>query len=184
MLILALIGGLFLLSYSSVYAQELSSESAGLNPTQKVEYTLPYPGILPDNPLYPLKAFRDRMVSMLIADPVKKALFNLLQADKRLQSAVYLLYHSDEKHIQLAETTISKGENYFEEAVSQIETARSRGRDVKAELRELSIAAKKHEEVIRELQEQVPSSEKQTFANLLQRIVRIQSLIETVQKTK
>ncbi len=95
----------FLLTHSPVAAQELSSESAGLTQVETVDYTLPYPGILPDNPLYPLKAFRDRMVSVLIADPVKKSLFNLLQADKRLQSAVYLLYDHDTTNIQLAEST-------------------------------------------------------------------------------
>src|SRR3989344_6985739 len=82
---------------SSVYAQtELPSSEEydyGVTATdsatdQVEEYTLPYPGILPDNLLYPIKVFRDRIVSFLISDPLKKAEFNLLQADKRLQAGV------------------------------------------------------------------------------------------------
>ncbi len=175
---------LLLLGHVPVFAQEMSSDSAGLTTIASIDYTLPYPGILPDNPLYPLKAFRDRVVSLLIADPVKKSLFNLLQADKRLQSAVYLLYSNDEKHIQLAETTISKGQNYFEEAVSQIETARKRGRHVSTEIRELTVAAQKHEEVLTGLIGQVPEKEKPTFIAFKQRILHLQDILSRLPKTK
>lgn len=174
----------FFLAHSPVFAQEMSSDSAGLTPVETVDYTLPYPGILPDNPLYPLKAFRDRMVSWLIADPVKKSLFDLLQADKRLQSAVYLLYNNDTKHIQLAESTISKGQNYFEEAVTQIEIARKHGRHVNTEIRELTVAAQKHEEVLTGLITQVPDKEKDAFSGFKQRITRIQATLNALPKTK
>lgn len=184
LVVLSLIFSLFLLSTSIVSAQEMSSESAGLNPTPTVEYTLPYPGILPDNPIYPIKALRDRMVSLLIGDPLKKSLFNLLQADKRLQSAVYLLYTPDEKHIQLAESTISKGQNYFEEAVSQIEVARKRGKPISAEVRQLILASEKHEEVLTNLKEQVPDKEKNAFTFFIQRIVRLRSLLVPLQQAK
>lgn len=177
--------GLFLFLFifqSPVFAQEMSSESAGLTPTVTIDYTLPYPGILPDNPLYPLKAFRDRIVSMLIADPVKKSLFDLLQADKRLQSAVYLLYTNDTRHLELAKSTISKGENYFEEAVSQLEVARKRGRNVSVEIRQLHLAARKHEEVLTGLKAQVSDKEKESFSSYIQRIKHVERMLETLQK--
>jgi hypothetical protein len=170
--------------HSPAFAQEMSSESAGLNPIETIDYTLPYPGILPDNPLYPLKAFRDRIVSLLIADTVKKSLFDLLQADKRLQSAAYLLYTNDAKHIQLAETTISKGENYFEEAVSQIEVARKQGRHVSTEIRELTVATQKHQEVLTDLKAQVPEKEKNAFVSFSKRMEHIQQILKNIPPAK
>ena len=63
-------------------------------PYQHVTYEMPYPGILPDNPFYPLKTLRDRVVGFLITDPGKNATFDLLQADKRFQAGV-MLYEKD-----------------------------------------------------------------------------------------
>ncbi|MBI3576483.1 hypothetical protein HY086_00365, partial [Candidatus Gottesmanbacteria bacterium] len=68
----------------------------------KVEYLLPYPGILPDNPLYFLKAARDKIIEFLIADPVRKAEFYILQSDKRLGMTSMLL---EKGNTTRAETT-------------------------------------------------------------------------------
>lgn len=174
---------LLLIFHTPVFAQEMSSDSAGLTQTPTIDYTLPYPGILPDNPLYPLKAFRDRIVSMLIADPVKKSLFDLLQADKRLQSAVYLLYTNDARHLELAKSTISKGENYFEEAVSQLSIAQRKRRDISGEIRQMQLAARKHEEVLQGLKAQVSDNEKGSFSTYIQRIQHIQRMLSTLQKS-
>lgn len=61
-----------------------------ISTTSKVEYVLPYPGILPTNPLYFLKSFRDWIIESLISDPIKKSEFYLLQADKKLGMALVL----------------------------------------------------------------------------------------------
>lgn len=53
-----------------------------------MEYALPYPGILPDHPLYVFKKIRDAILEFLIVDPVRKAEFYILQADKRLAMAL------------------------------------------------------------------------------------------------
>lgn len=58
-------------------------------------YALPYPGMLPDHPLFFLKQIRDRVMEQLISDPIKKAEFYLLQADKRL--AMALTYNENNK---------------------------------------------------------------------------------------
>ncbi len=58
-------------------------------------YALPYPGMLPDHPLFFLKQIRDRVMELLISDPIKKAEFYLLQADKRLSMA--LMYDEGKK---------------------------------------------------------------------------------------
>src|SRR5260221_13808872 len=102
--------------------QQLSTPSAGMQ-EKTSDYTLPYPGILPDNPLYVFKAMRDRMVSWFITDPKNKATFDLLQADKRVAAAFAM---SKERPVNglLVVQTISKGENYFSEAISEMEVAR------------------------------------------------------------
>ena len=99
----------YLLAPVSSYAQ---TPVASPSPSPIIDYPLPYPGILPDNPLYLMKALRDRVVSIVISDPLKKAQFDLLMADVRLNAAQYLFAKGEEKY-SLAETTISKGENYF-----------------------------------------------------------------------
>ena len=104
-----------LFSPLSVVAQEGSGSAA----LERVSYDLPHPGILPDNAMYPVKMFRDRVVSMFISDPVKKAEFNLLQADKRLQAGVYLL-NKEAAQAELALTAISKGENYLAQKCTNI----------------------------------------------------------------
>ncbi|MFC1646997.1 hypothetical protein ACFL1A_01805 [Patescibacteria group bacterium] len=54
---------------------------------EEIEYSLPYPGILADHPLYFLKKLRDQIMSILITDPVKKIEFLILQSDKFLSMA-------------------------------------------------------------------------------------------------
>ena len=75
---------LLLLLSSSVRAQTIAS------PTP-VDYQLPYPGLLPDHPLYPLKRIRDRILYLLASDPVKKIELGLLFADKKIGMGTDLL---------------------------------------------------------------------------------------------
>ena len=110
----------------------------------KVEYVLAYPGILPDNPLYFLKAARDKLVSFLISDLTKKAEFNLLTSDKRINAAFALSTRGKEA---LAVSTLSKSNNYLEQVVSSVASAKNSGRDVDIVLHNLKNAIKKHKDV-------------------------------------
>ena len=145
-----------------VFAQENSSSSGVImippTPDTSYSYPLPYPGILPDNPLYSLKMVRDKIILFLITDPYKKAQFNLLQADKRLQAGVFLI-QSDKKKAELAISTISKGENYFHEAVIQVLAMKREGRDVTAFLGDLDHAASKHIEVLMNMKKDLPDKQ-------------------------
>lgn len=137
-----------------------------------VEYVLPYPGILPDHPLYFLKRMRDYILEKVIVDPVKKAEFYLLQADKRLAMGMAL---TGESKNALAESTISKGEKYFEQSVSGLTAYKASGNYVPAYLVErLDKAAAKHVEIITELMTKVGDTEKQGLAASL-------SLVKTLQ---
>lgn len=114
----------------------------------QIDYTLPYPGLLPDSPLYFLKQIRDKILEFLINDPVRKIEFYLLQADKRLAMGVMLF---DKKESALAESTISKGEKYMTLAVSLLSQAKSAGVKVPGEVVDrLATAIAKHTEVLNE----------------------------------
>ena len=110
----------------------------------KVIYELPYPGILPDNPLYFLKAARDRLVGFLISDSVKRAEFNLLTSDKRINAAWSL---STRGKYELAVSTLSKSNNYLDQAIASAAQARNAGKDIDTVLHNLKNAIKKHKDV-------------------------------------
>lgn len=144
----------------SSFAQEKATESA------KVEYNLPYHGMLPDNPLYTLKAFRDRLIATLISDPLKKAEFNLLSSDKRLSASV-ALYERGKK--DLSESTISKGLNYFEDGLKNLELAKKQGREIGGLLTNYELSIEKHLEVLENLKKGLNGSLLSKFNSLEKR---------------
>lgn len=150
----------FLLSFNISFAQEIS-------PTPKVDYELPYPGLLPDSPIYFLRIIRDKTVSFLISDPLKKAEFNLLQADKRLNAGIYLFKKGK---FSLALSTISKAENYFEESLEKARKARGEGMDISDIVRKLTNSARKHQEELSSLEEKSPQSFKESFKTQRKRV--------------
>lgn len=162
---------------SGAFAQEeltIKETTESLETTQAKkdgEYTLPYPGLLPDNPLYFLKALRDRVVDFLISDPLKKADFYLLQADKRLNAGVYLIRQGKSKY-QLAESTISKGENYFERAISKVKEAKRQKMETGEITQRLYQAAKKHQGVLSSLGKDVKDSNaRKSLSNIEKRVM-------------
>lgn len=140
--------GIFSFAYSPrVLAVDTASPSFQNLLQTNVDYELPYPGLLPDNFLYPLKVLRDRVVSFFISDPQKKAEFDLLQADKRLAAGESLLQENTPNN-DLISQTISKGENYFADAVVQISLARQQGQVINDFLSKLQNASIKHQQVL------------------------------------
>ncbi len=131
-----------------VFAQDSSNASPSAV-IEKVQYELPYPGLLPDNPLYYLKAIRDNILKFLISDPLKKTQFDLLQADKRLVASQMLLIKGKG---ELSITTLSKSGNYFDDGIANIQKAKKQGDDVNATVDQLLKSSQKHQEVIREMQ--------------------------------
>lgn len=130
-----------------VSAQEGGSISADLSENISVAYDLPYPGLLPDSPLYFVKVVRDSIIGFLIADSTKKAEFNLLQADKHLQAGQLLLDKKGAEKQSIAQDTLKKGERYFAEAIAKTEEAKKQDMDVADLAGRLVLSAKKHQEV-------------------------------------
>lgn len=167
----------FLTSFS--FAREEKTSSPAAKP--KTEYSLPYPGILPGHPLYPLKMLRDQIMGRFITDPIKKAEYKLLMADKRLNSGVSLL---EKGKPELAEETFSKGEKYLEEALDETEKAQKQGRDTAALTSKLSLAILKHNEVLTESLGKMPENQKQKLQNTLAITERIAERFRSIQGKK
>jgi len=176
---LIVIACLTLIGITSIVRAQQNNNTASENSKKGSDYALPYPGILPDHPLYPVKMLRDRIISFFINTPQKKAEFNLLMADKRVNAGLYL---SDQKKTDLAVTTISKGQNYLDQALTIVETEKSALTDGKSLLERLNKATAKHEEVIASILKKAGDKEKPAVRDLLERTKQQQDKIKKMMK--
>ncbi len=145
---------------------------------ENVEYELPYPGMLPDNPLYFLKTFRDAVVKFLISDSLKKIEFNILTANKRAYAAVLL---AEKANYESSLETLSKSNNYLHEAVSGIESARLENLEVNSVLDNARKSVKKHQEVFsRQIEPNIPESMRESFNNEMERLESIENSVENL----
>lgn len=72
-LYLLVLASLFFLTFANLsFAKEKRPENVISTKSASVDYKLTWPGILPDQPLYKLKVLRDKIISKLIFDPIKK----------------------------------------------------------------------------------------------------------------
>lgn len=115
----------------------------------EIDYYLPYPGrILPDHPLWPLKALRDKLWLLITSDIGKKVDLKLLFADKRIAMSK-TLFERDKPEI--AFSTLTKAEKYLQEASGQEEENRQKGVDTHEHLDKLVRAALKHRQIMDEI---------------------------------
>ena len=161
------------LSSMSTLAQEEASEASS---SQEIEYTLPFPGILPDHPLYFLKLFRDKVLDFLVQDPIKRIELDLLMADKRLNMGSFLM---EKGKPVLAEATVFKGEKYFLKITEELQVVKGQNRGMdQSLLSKIKEASLKHEEIILELLERAPDEQKVGLNNSLELIKEIQEKLD------
>lgn len=165
------------------FAQEEASASATPTPEQKNHYILPYPGLLPDSPLYQFKVLRDRIVEFLISDPIKKAQFHILQADKRLNAGIALVNERQSKE-PLAESTISKGINYLDASLGDIKQAHEQGINTDEVAKKLNDSATAHIYNLTTLEKNVSSDMKPKFSDLITRVESVQKQAAALVKKK
>ena len=171
---------LLLVVFGFLFKVDAQAASLQLNvaATPKVEYFLPYPGILPDHLLYPLKTLRDKIMDFFIKDPLKKAEFELLTADKRLGAGKVLMEGGKP---ELGETTISKGEKYLEQAILNLEKAKNGGEKTQEALAKMDKATQKHLEVIAEL---IVKAQEPTKTNLIKTMEGTQKIYQKILEMK
>lgn len=144
---------------------------------EEINYTLPYPGILPDHPLYSLKTLRDRILELLIRDPLRKAEFYLLMADKRLNMGIYL---TNKEKFSLAESTVAQGETYFLKGVDFLERINSSEKSavLQTVLNKFRTADLKHKEAINNLKIKSPDNTKKGYSDSLKSLDKIQEKLK------
>lgn len=148
------------------------------------DYELAYPGMLPDHPLYFLKAVRDGLVKFLINDDMKRARFSLLAGEKRIYSASYLIEKNKD---QAAVTSISKGNNYLAESIVAIENVRrshSKNTDTKPFLYQFKASTKKLIQILESKNREVDSKYKSEFKKELERLGYMLQESESILKQK
>jgi len=131
---------------------------------------------LPDNPLYFLKSARDKILEFFISNPIKKADFDLLQSDKRVESSYLLI--AQKKKVVLADSTLSKAENYFEDAISKGDLAKKQGMDTHDLVKRLSLANLKHLEVISNIEDQLKGDDRKKFALEAERVRKLGKMVK------
>lgn len=144
---------------TSAHAQE--TEKQETKEASAPAYMLPYPGILPDNPLYKIKVLRDKIWIAITQDPVKKARLYLLFADKKIAMAKAL---AQKNKFTLARDSALKGENEF-----TLLTFFYKNNSIKPDdsfLTTLHRASQKHREVLKEIQTLVPQEEKDIYTTI------------------
>lgn len=155
-------------SDSAIPALSQHEQTGGVTSLPVSDYYLPYPGILPDHPLYWVKMVRDRVQLWLTRDEEARFERLLLYADKRIYAAKVL---AEGNQPELAVSTATKAEKYLDQvAVAYFRMAES-GKDVRADGVRLERAQRKHYEVLKTIVPQVP-------VTLRLALVQVQTMIE------
>lgn len=130
--------------------------------SSQVDYFLPYPGILPDSPLYKIKMVRDRIWLWLTRQPSKKLDLLLLFADKRIGAGEILIKGNK---VALGVSTLTKGEKYWERAVGEVNRLSAEKRMGAKE--KLIKASLKYQEILENLLLRVSAEEKTELEKIL-----------------
>ena len=152
LLLIGFFFGCFILMFTLACAQEANPIATSQPVGKGTEYALPYPGILPDHFLYPLKMVRDKILLFLTVDSLKKADLLLLFADKRLGAGRALV---EGGKVDLGVSTLTKAEKYLEQSLVQVQEAQKTGKDPAVFYEKLTKSALKHGEVLQGLSAQV-----------------------------
>lgn len=159
---------------TGIVGEEIEATSGGevmvnqiTTENNKVDYYLPYPGILPDHPLYWLKMLRDRLILLLTAEPQAKLEKLMLYADKRLGAAKVLI---EGGKVQLGITTATKGEKYLEQVVLEWQILKKANKTTLETKERLNKEFAKHKEILTDLLKKVPDQNKAVIESLLEKV--------------
>ncbi|MBU2509596.1 hypothetical protein KKE33_04445 [Patescibacteria group bacterium] len=115
--------------------------------------TLPDPGMLPDNPLFILKDWSEKIGTFFTFDDEKKAERFLKLSERRLAEADAM---REKGKPEIAERHMVKYQEQLEHALAKAEKAKENGKNMDAVLTRLSEATLRHEEHMAEVYERAP----------------------------
>ncbi len=134
---------------------------------QAANYHLPYPGILPDHPLYIVKMVRDRLVEWLTFDRLKKAELFEMYADKRMGAARALI---EGGQAELGVETARKAVRYQERAIEKTEEMKRDGRDVGDVANMIEKATAKHEQVLSTIEQKAAKQGQEGISKVQEKV--------------
>lgn len=156
-----------------------SPNSTGQLVEQKPEYTLPYPGILSDHPLYTFKMLRDWVMERLIVDPLRKAEFYILQADKHL--AMALAFRAKGMSAEELDSA-KKAEAFLEQAMSTALMVKTSGKDIPGHIVDrFERSTAKHLEVLTAM---LAAADQARKAGVAEAVKATQQVVERIGKLK
>jgi hypothetical protein len=144
------------------------------------EYALPYPGILPDHPLYVFKKLRDQILERLISDPVRKMEFYMLQADKGVNTAVFLAAKQQDT---LADASLVQAQGSLRKALDLAKELKEQKREVPPHMVErFGNALAKYETVMMEMAATSSEERKAVMAMMITSLKTYQADIDALQQ--
>ena len=169
---MAVVIGFFCLGmFTWVFAQETVPLTASPSLTA-VEYVLPYPGILPDHPLYFLKLLRDKILSFFITKPVRKVEFYILNSDKRLSMAILLL---DKNKTEMATKTAQESAEFLAKAeVKLFDIPEGGDLSLNSVKDRFDKSLAKHIEKLQETKARTSGVESEKFTKVIEELKRLQ----------
>jgi len=149
------------------------SETITPSPAPAEEYVLPYPGMLPDSPLYFLKTLRDRVMEFLVTDPVRKIDFYVLESDKDLNAGILLGLENKKSFVM---TTFTQSLKDMGKAVSLATSMKGQGKMVTSDsIDHMAKSLAKHEQVLIDFVSKTSGTEKDNFDALVTQIKSFES---------
>lgn len=149
--------------------------------SERVEdYHLPYPGLLPDNPLFVIKHIRDTVQLMTAGSPQERAAILVQFADKDMAASVKLFEKGKHK---LSDERASRAGQRLQQAFEIAASERFDAVEDKKELLTLiDKSNRKHIETIEELMKNAPQGQVQQLEKLRQGSLELRSrLAKTMQ---
>ena len=153
-------------SYAPISDAQLieSMKTEGGEISELINYELVYPGsVLPDHPLWSIKALRDKLWMSMTAGSKNKAELSLLFADKRLAATSILFDNND---YERGFTTLAKAEYYLQDAMDLEEKSRVSGGDTSDLLLRISNGSLKHRYVVNDVLILAPEDGRPTIKKL------------------
>ena len=144
------------------------TQSQSINIEEKeVLYQLPYPGLLPDHPLYLVKVVRDNILLFTTRDNYKKSNLYLHLSDKHMSASIEL---ADKGSEQLAIKELIKAEDQFLHIPNLLKEIKDQGGSYPSDFTlELYQSNAKHKQVIADVMEKTTQAEIDTLQSLLKK---------------
>ncbi|OIO15195.1 hypothetical protein COV53_06575 [Candidatus Gottesmanbacteria bacterium CG11_big_fil_rev_8_21_14_0_20_37_11] len=138
-----------ILFQEAVNAQEAQKpDNMSSIPVPTIVYVLPYPGILPNHPLFFLKELRDKILIIITRKTNEKSNLYLLLSDKSLVMG-QMLWES--KNYDESVKSLEKGESHLLNSILVLLKNQNGETLPPGFTDKIKLAAKKHEEVIKNI---------------------------------